>query len=122
MRVPLIAAGVTALVFLAVNIPTFGVVDPSAVYLSAALIAVLAFVAAWAVARVASRIPVPVALVLFLIAAVNLYFIGYSIAFATGATFLLGAEATIRYVISAVFIAAAVASMVGRWWPKEVRA
>jgi hypothetical protein len=121
MKLHLIASGVTALSFLLLSIPQMRAVGPGLVFLSAAIIGVIAFLASLCLAKLALRMPVTVAFALLCTSWANIYFLGYSIAFVTGATWLLAYEGGLRFVLSAVLTAAATPPMVHRWWSIEER-
>ena len=121
MKLHWIAGGVTALSFVLLSIPQMRAVGPGLVFLSAALIGVIAFLASLGLAKLALRIPIVAAIALLCISWANIYFLGFSIAFVTGASWLLASEGGLRFVLSAVLIAVATSPMANRWWPIEDR-
>ena len=119
MTVHILAFAVTAISFFVINIPKLRAVDEGVVYLSAALIGVIAFLSSLVVARFSWNVSLSVGIALFSLSSLNLYFLGYSLAFVSGLTFLVGVEGTIRFILSAVLSAIAVGSLAPRWMNKE---
>lgn len=115
IAVHMLAFAITAVSFFVINIPKLRAVDEGVVYLSAALIGVIAFLSSLVVARFSRKVPIFAALVLFTFSILNLYFLGYSLAYASGLTLFLGVEGAIRFVLSAVFNAIAVGSLAPRY-------
>ncbi len=115
MTVHILAFAVTAISFFVINIPKLRAVDEGVVYLAAALIGVIAFLSSLVIARFSRKVPIIAALVLFILSILNLYFLGYSFAYASGLTLFLGVEGAIRFILSAVFNAIAVGSLAPRW-------
>lgn len=115
IAVHMLAFAITAVSFFVINIPKLRAVDEGVVYLSAALIGVIAFLSSLVVARFSRKVPIVAALVLFTFSILNLYFLGYSLAYASGLTLFLGVEGAIRFILSAVFNAIAVGSLAPRY-------
>lgn len=119
IAVHMLAFAITSVSFFVINIPKLRAVDEGVVYLSAALIGVIAFLSSLVVARFSRNVPLSVGIALFSLSSLNLYFLGYSLAFVSGLTFLIGVEGTIRFILSAVLNAIAVGSLAPRWMSKE---
>lgn len=115
IAVHMLAFAITAISFFVINIPKLRAVDEGVVYLSAALIGVIAFLSSLVIARFSRKVPIVAALVLFTFSILNLYFLGYSLAYASGLTLFLGVEGAIRFILSAVFNAIAVGSLAPRY-------